>query len=106
VIAFIHAVTGPSAIRLLLPHVKPEETSNMLRYGWQMAAGLYAAFGRVPAASLPQGLEQSKEDLIDRAVATGDEHAIKFTEACLREHALNPKPVYLMAARHATDYLR
>ena len=106
VIAFIHAVTGPSAIRLLLPYVNSEETSNLLRYGWQAAAGLYAAFGRVPAASLNEGLEQSKEDLIDRAVATGDEHAIKFTEACLREHALNPKPVYLMAARHATDYLR
>ena len=43
---------------------------------------------------------------IDRAVATGDEHAIKFTEACVREDALNPEPVYLMAARHATDYLR
>lgn len=106
VIAFIHAVTGPSAIRLLLPYVKPEETSNLLRYGWQMAAGLYAAFGRAPATSLPEGLEQSKEDLIDRAVATGDEHAIKFTEACLREYALNPKPVYLLAARHANDYLR
>ena len=35
------------------------------------------------------------------ALATGDEHAIKFTEACLREHALNPKPVYLAAARAA-----
>ena len=44
--------------------------------------------------------------LLSSAVATGDEHAIKFTEACLREHALNPKPVYLLAARHATDYLR
>lgn len=106
VIAFIHAVTGPSAIRLLLPYVTPEETRNLLRYGWQMAAGLYAAFGHAPATSLPEGLEQNKEDLIDRAVATGDEHAIKFTEACLREHALNPKPVYLLAARHATDYLR
>ena len=44
-------------------------------------------------------LDTSVEDLIDSAVATGDEHAIKFTEACLREHALNPKPVYLAAAR-------
>ena len=37
-------------------------------------------------------------DLIDRAVATGDEHAIKLTEACLREHAQRPDPVYLQAA--------
>jgi len=99
----IHAVTGPSAIRLLLPYVKPEAAHHLLRYGWQAAAGLYAAFGQTPVAGLLDGRAQSKEDLIDRAVATGDEHAIKFTEACLREYALNPKPVYLSAARHATD---
>jgi hypothetical protein len=33
--------------------------------------------------------------VIDRAVFSGDEHAIKFTEACLREHALTPNPVFL-----------
>ncbi len=107
VIAFIHAVTGPSAIRLLLPYVKPEETGNLLRYGWQAAAGLYAAFAIAPpAADAQKFLGQSREDLIDRAVAAGDEHAIKFTEACLREYAINPKPVYLSAARHAVDYLK
>lgn len=99
----IHAVTGPSAIRLLLPYVKAEAAHALLRYGWQAAAGLYAAFGQAPVTGSIDGPEQSKEDLIDRAVATGDEHAIKFTEVCLREYALNPKPVYLSAARHATD---
>jgi len=40
------------------------------------------------------------------AVTNGDEHVIKFTEACLREHELNPKPEYLAAARHAMEALR
>ena len=44
-------------------------------------------------------------ELIVRAVAMGDEHATKFAEACLREHALNPKPVYLLAALDATQRL-
>jgi len=39
------------------------------------------------------------------AVAHGDEHAIKFTETCLRHHALNPSPAYLAAARNALDML-
>jgi hypothetical protein len=30
-------------------------------------------------------------------------HTIKFTEACLREYALNPKPVYLVAARDIAE---
>ena len=49
----------------------------------------------------PDDWERGKGILIDRAVATQDEHAIKFTEACLREHAFNPKPLYLQAARDA-----
>jgi len=39
------------------------------------------------------------------AIANGDEHAIKFTEACLREHELTPSPAYLAAARHAIGVL-
>ena len=35
-----------------------------------------------------------------------DEHAIKFTEACLRENAIRPDPVYLAAAAHAAEFLR
>ena len=100
VITYIHAVTGPSAIRLLLPHLDANARGTLLRYGWQGAAALYAASGGKwsnPAPSpAPKG---DREDLVDRALATGDEHAIKFTEACLREHALNPKPVYLAAAQ-------
>jgi hypothetical protein len=106
VITYIHGVTGPSAIRLLLPHLDVKARSEMLRYGWQAASSLYAASGGIPgepsAAAAPRA---SRGDLIDRALATGDEHAIKFTEACFREYALNPKPVYLEAAHDAVERL-
>ena len=104
-IAFIPAVTGPSAIRLLLPHLTPEARQSVLRYGWQAAAAIYAAFGSAAGAGAIADRKQDREDLIGRAVTNGDEHAIKFTEVCLREYALNPKPVYLLAARHAIDRL-
>jgi hypothetical protein len=106
VITYIHGVTGPSAMRLLLPHLDVPTRSEMLRYGWQAASGIYAATGGIAGAPsgapAPRG---SRDDLIDRALATNDEHAIKFTEACIREYALNPKPVYLEAARDAVDRL-
>ncbi|MGB2694092.1 MAG: questin oxidase family protein, partial [Dehalococcoidia bacterium] len=105
VIHFVHAVTGPSALRLLAPHLAPETTRSAMRYAWQAAVGLYAAFGRNPAAAPAEPPAGYADDLIDRAIATGDEHAIKFTEACLREHALNPKPVYLIAAQDASTRL-
>jgi hypothetical protein len=105
VVAFIHAVTGPGAARLLLPYVPGDAAPTMLWYAWQAAAGIYAALGRMPEPAEIEAPEEDAEDLIDRAVATGDEHAIKFTEACLREHAQSQRPSYLAAALHATDCL-
>ena len=106
VITYIHTVTGPSAIRLLLPHLNANARATLLRYGWQGAAALYAASGGKSSSLAPAPtVKGDRDDLVDRAVATGDEHAIKFTEACLREYALNPKPVYLAAARAAVGSL-
>ena len=44
--------------------------------------------------------EADEDELVDRAIAHGDEHVIKFTEACLHRHALCPSPVYIAAADH------
>ncbi len=105
-ITLVHAVTGTSAARLLLPYVKPETRGNLLRYAWQLAAGLYAIAGQVPKTNHAESNLPNKEDLIDRAIKNSGAHPIKFTEACLREYTLNPKPVYLLAAEHAVKNLR
>ena len=107
VITYLHGVTGPSAMRLLIPHLDAPARAEMLRYGWQGAAGVYAASGGAPgtAESIETTRTGSFDDLIDRAIATRDEHAIKFTEACRRENVLNPKPVYYAAARDAVTRL-
>jgi hypothetical protein len=105
VIAFIHAVTGPSAVRLLLPCLPASEAPRAVRYAWQAAAGIFAAFaGSLPGIA-PAAATDSPDTLADRAIATGDEHAIKLTEACLREHAIRPDPAYLLAARDASERL-
>jgi hypothetical protein len=98
----VHAVTDVAAFRSLLPVLPDEAARAGVRYAWQASAGLYAAFATAPM----QGGDvapprESPATLVDMAVANGDDHAIKFTEACLREHALRPSPVYLAAARHA-----
>jgi hypothetical protein len=106
-IVFIHGVTSTTALRSLLPHLQAETARNAMRYAWQAGCALYAAFGRqpVPAHEIEPPRE-SRETLIDMAIANGDEHAIKFTEACLREYTLSPSPAYLAAARHALDVLK
>ena len=107
-IAFVHAVTGPSALRPLLPHLSDTTVRDALAYAWQTAAAMYATFGtRADLAGIDPAEKKvwNDDELIERAIACGDEHAIKFTEVCLREHALNPEPVYLAAADHAINML-
>jgi len=107
VITFVHAVTGPSAARLLLPYADAAGTRALMRYAWQAAAALYVAMGDRPApgSSAPDSAPLGAEALVERAVANGDEHAIKLTEACLREDALDPHPVYHLAAQDALGRL-
>lgn len=105
--ALLHAVTGSSAARLMLPHLDERGRAVLLRFVWQAAAGIYAVFGRDifrrrDAGEIPSPPLVGREDLIDRAVATGDEHAIKLAEACLRENAILPRPVFLGAALDGT----
>lgn len=105
-IVFIHGVTSVAALASILPYLDDATARAALRYAWQAGCGLYAAFGNRP---VPAGdVEPPREDaatLADMAIAHGDEHAIKFTEACLRYYALNPSAAYLAAARNAIDVL-
>jgi Questin oxidase-like len=102
-IAFVHAVTAPSALRLLAPYLTDADARLAARYAWQACAGIYAWYSTTPPPSRSgfTAPTETPEALINRAVAAGGAHTIKFTEACLREYALNPQPVYLLAARDA-----
>ncbi len=104
-IAFVHAVTAPSALRMLAPYLSEGDARQAARWAWQACAALYSWYSVVPpldtsTVSVPS---EGREELIDRAVAAGGAHSIKFTEACLREYALNPNPVYLAAARDVSE---
>lgn len=104
-IPFIHSVTAPSAIRMLEPHIGEGGARDLLRYAWQAAAGFLAVYsnpGDPASAAEPAALA----DLPDRAIASGDEHAIKFTEACLREYAISGDEVFVLAATDVGERLR
>ena len=101
-IVFVHGVTSAAALRSLVPHLDAAATRELIRYGWQAGAALYASFGSAPpVAGESDEPIPARAGLVAAAVAHGDDHAIKLTEACLREHAIAPDPVYLRAASHA-----
>jgi len=108
-IAFVHGVTAPSALRILAPHLSAPTLQAALRYAWQACAAIYATYSTVAPADAPQpadDVEFDRDDLIDRAVAARDEHAIKFTEACLREHRITGDEAFIAAAQDVVTRMR
>jgi len=105
-IGFVHTVTAPAALRILAPLLPAHARRDALRFTWQACAAIYATYGGDAPREISAAGEVDEEDLIDRAVSSGDEHAIKFTEACLREHRLSGDPAFLHAASDAADRLR
>jgi hypothetical protein len=105
VITFIHGVTGPGAVCLMAACLLPDIGRVALRYAWQASAALYAAIGREIDRAPCDAYDEPIEGLVTRAVETGDEHAVKFTEVCLRAHRMDPRPIFLAAARHAVERL-
>jgi hypothetical protein len=104
-IAFIHTVTGPSALRSLLGLLDAETQRLALAHAWEASAGLYAIYATEPRLPSVEPRGVSVDDLVERALRCGDEHGIKFTEVCLREHAQRGDPAFLAAAEHAIGIL-
>lgn len=106
-VPLIHGVTAPAAVRLVLPHLPQELYEPTLARLWQVHAAFLLSFttdrrGEGTAAWRSEVPDLPPvADLGARAAEHGDEHVIKFTEACLREYALLPDPRYLAAASAA-----
>ena len=105
-IPLLHAVTAPVAARSVLPLLPAELARPTHDALWQVAAALYTVYtGGVAPEPIPATGPPEPDALADRAVATGDEHAIKLTEACLRLYAETPDPVLLHTANRASELL-
>jgi hypothetical protein len=97
-LVFIHALTGPAAVRLLVPAMPSALHATTLAHCWQAVAAWVAAYGGDGPDTSNDAAPLSEAQIVERAVGTRDHHAIKFAEACLREQRLNPKAVFLKAA--------
>jgi hypothetical protein len=100
VIARIHAITGASAMRPLLPHLPTSLHRPLLRFAWQLDAAVYVTHATRGAAAPAIDAFPTAADLVAAAVDSRDEHAIKLTEVALREDMAAPDPAFRLAAAH------
>jgi hypothetical protein len=104
-IAYVHTITAPSSLRLVAGHVRGETLRSLYGHGVQAVAALHAISKSPtdrPISVETKRLAEDVEALKSRAADTLEEHVIKLTEACLREHAACGDERFLLAAADAT----
>ena len=99
-VMLVHAATAPRAAALVLPSLPPELWPATRARAWAVTATVVTAYRTGQQAPAPT----STSDVADRAVDTGDEHAIKFVEVAL-ESAARGSVDALAAAGLACDLL-
>jgi len=106
-VVFVHAVTGPVAFRTLSRWVDAALMPRAIDYLWQAVAGLLTTFTRTSLMEVKgEGPVPDRQRLVEAALTTRDEHAIKVVEAALREHAISRDDTVLHAAAFACDRIR
>jgi hypothetical protein len=102
-IQLVHTITAPRSMRDLLPFLPPESGPLAYRLLWRVSADIVAHVARPSATGAESNPPRdearlTQAELADRAIAHGDDHMIKLTEACLAEDRLRPDPVYRVLA--------
>jgi hypothetical protein len=108
-VPLVHMVTPIAAARTLLPVLPVPARDLVYARLWQVGAAIVSAFTPSPAhrqVAVPEpGDVPTIAEVVAEAVEHQDVHALKFTEACAREYAVRPDPVYVLAAQHVVAQL-
>ncbi|MFI5937111.1 hypothetical protein [Actinoplanes sp. NPDC051494] len=103
-VMLVHAATAPAAVLRTLPALPAALHEASLAAGWAAAAAVTAAYS--PADPRPPASARSTTgDILQRAVDSGDPHAIKFADTAVEAWTRDPDPLLLIASRHASDLI-
>lgn len=97
-LVLLHAVTGPAAVQLIIANGSAGLSNIAFAYSWQAVAAWAAAFSRGLSDEPFRTTDESWQTITDLSVESGDDHAIKLTEACRRLEQSRPSPAFRAAA--------
>jgi hypothetical protein len=104
-VLLVHTATAPNAVLHTLPVLPAELWAPSLSAVWAASAAITATYAPLaPAAvdAIPAGDAQAA---LDRAIAHGDEHVIKFTDTAVEVYDRTGDPVALAAAARIASLL-
>jgi hypothetical protein len=105
-VPLVHTVTPISGMRTLAPYATGLSMNALYAQLWHVGAAIVSGF--TPPSNSAAHLLASENVpnaamVIELAVEHGDPHVVKFAEACVSEHWLNPNPIYLLAAQSVRE---
>ncbi|MDR7326769.1 MULTISPECIES: questin oxidase family protein [Catenuloplanes] len=100
-VMLVHAATAPTAVLRVLPVLPAGLHRASLAAAWAATAAVTAAYSAPTPRPAPDGTYSAAETL-DRALATGDPHAIKFADAAVDAYGRTGDPRLLTASVTAT----
>jgi hypothetical protein len=103
-VLLVHAATAPLAVLRTLPALPAALHGPSLAAAWAATAAVTAAYAPPAGRAVTIG-DHDAGDVLERAVDSGDAHAIKFADAAIEMGERYPDPVLLAAAWHATGLI-
>lgn len=104
-IVFTHAITSVHAVLNIAPHVSDNTVRDLLAYGWQAGAALYAGYAEDATDGVAVPGEEAPDVIAEAAAANGDDHVIKLSEACLAFYERTGAGVFLSVPSRARSLL-
>jgi hypothetical protein len=109
-VLLVHTATAPNAVLHTLPALPQEMWADSLTAAWAACAAITVAFApgqpppRADLPAAPEGADLAHE-MVDRAVAHGDEHVIKFTDTATESYQRTGNPDALAACVRAAQLI-
>ncbi|MCA1722129.1 MAG: questin oxidase family protein [Actinobacteria bacterium] len=98
-VMLVHAATAPRAVGLVLPALPEQLWLASYATAWAVTAAVAGAYRPREAAPEPAADDLSVDAVTELAVASRDEHAIKFTEVAVESHRRGNTSALAIVAR-------
>ncbi|MCL7496468.1 questin oxidase family protein [Streptomyces sp. MCA2] len=82
-IMLVHAATAPNAVLRTLPALPRELWAHSFAVAWAATSAVTAIYAADTPLPAPDAASITPEEVFERAVANGNEHAIKFADTAL-----------------------
>ncbi|MCP3805328.1 hypothetical protein NLX83_39290 [Allokutzneria sp. A3M-2-11 16] len=101
----VHGATAPNAILRTLPALPEKLWVHSLCAAWIATAAVTSIYAPSHPEPAGAGADLAVDEVLERAVATGDSHAIKFADTAMDTFAHKGSTDALAAAQRCTDLI-